>query len=120
VARAALAFLDALLAGDGDALVTASAERFSFDGDLRTGRDEIRRAWLGFLSGRDASGRPVLLDLELLTFAEAIARLGPPPPRLATLAGGRGTWVALANVSRRPVVLFLVRERNRFVVSGIE
>jgi hypothetical protein len=120
VARAALAFLDALLAGNADALATASTERFSFDGDVRTGKDELRRAWRGFLAARDASKPGALLDLELLPSAEAISRLGSPPARLAPLAGARGSWVAVANVSRRPVVLFLVRDGNRWAVAGIE
>jgi hypothetical protein len=112
--------VDALLAGDAAALASASTERFSFDGDVRTGKDEIRRAWRGFLAGRDASNPGLLLDLEILTAVDAVTRLGPPPARLAPLARARGTWVAVANVSRRPVVLFLVRESNRWVVSGIE
>jgi hypothetical protein len=120
VARAALAFLDALLAGNADALASASTVRFSFDGDVRTGKDDLRRAWRGFLAGRDASKPGALLDLELLPSADAVSRLGPPPARLAPLAGARGTWVAVANVSRRPVVLFLVRESNRWAVAGIE
>lgn len=120
VARAALAFLDALVAGDAAALAAASTERFSFDGDVRNGKEEQKRAWRSHLAGRDASKRPALLDMELLTAADAVSRLGPPPPRLASLAGVRGTWVAVANVSRRPVVLFLNREGNRWAVAGIE
>jgi hypothetical protein len=118
VARAALAFLDPLLAGDPVELSRASAERFSFDGDVRTGRDEIRRTFRALL---DARGEPwpVLLDLEVLPASDALARLGPPPPRLASLASARGSWVAIANVSRRPVVLFLTREGNRWVVAGM-
>lgn len=119
VARAALAFLDALLASDAAGLAAASAERFSFDGDLRTGKDEIRRAWRAALAGRDAAQRGALLDLELLPAADAVARLGAPPPRIAPLAA-RGSWVAIANVSRRPVVLFLAREAGRFAVIGME
>ncbi len=120
VARAALAFLDALLAGDASRLAAASAERFSFDGDLRTGKEEIHRAWRTLLAGRDTGPQPVLLDLELLPAADAVSRLGPPPPRLAPLAGVRGSWVAIANVSRRPVVLFVAREGGRWAVMGME
>lgn len=120
VARAALAFLDALLAGDSTRLAAASAERFSFDGDLRTGKEEIRRAWRTLLAGRDAAAPPALLDLELLPAADAISRLGPPPPRLAQLASVRGSWVAIANVSGRPVVLFVAREGGRWTVTGME
>ncbi len=119
-ARAALAFLDALVAGDAAQLAAASTERFSFDGDVRTGKEEIRRTWRALLAGRETARRPSLLDLELLSAADALARLGPPPARVASLASGRGTWVAVANVSRRPVVLFLAREGGRWAVAGME
>lgn len=118
VARAALAFLDALVAADAEGLASASAERFSFDGDVRTGREAIRQTWRGLLAGRDAPQRPTLLDLELLPSAEAVSRLGPPPPRLAPLV--KGTWVGIANLSRRPVVLFLAREGARWVAVGMQ
>jgi hypothetical protein len=118
VARAALAFLDPLLAGDAAAVARAAAERFSFDGDVRAGREELRQAFRELLERRDGA-RPVLLDLELVPAADAATRLGPPPPRLAPLAGVRGSWIAIANVSRRPVVLFLGREGARWVVVGM-
>jgi hypothetical protein len=120
VARAALAFLDALLAGDATAIAGASSERFSFGGDVRAGREELKRAWRAILADRDPAQRGALLDLELLTGPDAIARLGPPPQRLAPLASAKGVWVAVANVSRRPVILFLVREGGRFAVVGME
>jgi hypothetical protein len=53
----------------------------------------------------------------VLPAAEAVARLGPPPARVAPLAT-RG-WVAIAEVSGRPVVLFLVREGGRMSVTGM-
>ncbi|HVO21321.1 MAG TPA: hypothetical protein VMU15_18815 [Anaeromyxobacter sp.] len=120
VARAALAFLDALLQGDARKLAAAGADRFSFDGDVRSGRDQVERAWKELLASRAPADRGVLLDLELLPAADAVARLGPPPPRVAALATARGGWVALANVSRRPVLLFLAREGQRWAVAGME
>ena len=120
VARAALAFLDALLASDPAALAAASAERFSFDGDVRAGKDEIRRTWRELLSGRDATPPAVLLDLEILPTSEALSRLGAPPQRLAPLVAPKQNWVAIANVSRRPVVLVLAREMGRWAVVGME
>jgi hypothetical protein len=119
VARAALAFLDAFVAGDAGALSAAASERFSLDGDLKVGKDQIRRAFQEVVSARDPSARPALLDLELLPATDAVARLGPAPPRIASLATARGTWVAIANLSRRPLVLFLAREGNRFAVAGV-
>lgn len=120
VARVALAFLDALVAGDPAVLAAASSERFSFDGDVRAGREEVRRSWRALLAGRDPAARAALLDLEVLPAAEAVTRLGAPPPRLAPLAAVKGAWVAIANVSRRPVVLFLAREGGRITVTGME
>ncbi len=120
VARAALTFLDALVAGDASRLAAAAGERFSFDGDVRAGKEEIRRRWNGLLAGRQPEPRTQLLDVEIVPASEAISRLGSPPPRLAPLAGAKGTWVAIANVSQRPVVLFMVREGPRWVVSGME
>jgi len=120
VARAALAFLDALLSFDPAGLAAASAEPFSFDGDVRAGKDEIRRTWRELFSGREGTLPPVLLDLEILAVPEAIERLGPPPARLGPLVAQKGNWVAIANVSRRPVVLFLSREGGRWAVVGME
>ncbi|HTN54158.1 MAG TPA: hypothetical protein VML50_17245 [Anaeromyxobacter sp.] len=117
VARTALAFLDALLAGDVPALAGLSGDRFSFDGDVQSGRDAVRRAFRTGLSPR-TPGRDVLLDLEILPGPDAVSRLGPPPARLAPLAA-RGSWVAIANVSGRPVVLFLSRAEGRWVVVGL-
>jgi hypothetical protein len=117
-ARTALAFLDALLSGNAPALTATAGERFSFDGDVRTGPDAIRHAWREALAARRASGPDRLDDLELLTPPEALLRLGPPPARIAPLTQ-RGGWVAIANVSGRPVVLFLAREGVRMVVTGM-
>lgn len=114
VARAALAFLDALVKGDADALAAACGERFSFDGDVRSG-SAVRSGWREVLSRRSGPAR--LLDLEVLSAADAVARYGPPPPRLAPLARG---WVAVANVSGRPIVLFVAREGGRFAVVGMQ
>lgn len=120
VARAALSFLDALLAGDARALAAACGDRFSFDGEVRAGKDQIRRAFQDLIADRDPLDRPALLDLELVPFADALARFGPPPARLLPVATVRGSWVALANLSRRPLLLFLSREGSRFTVAGME
>jgi len=120
VARAALAFLDALVQGDAQKLTAAGSDHFSFDGEVRSGRDQVERAWKELLASRAPAERGTLLDLELLPAAEAVARLGPPPARVAALATARGGWVAVANVSRRPVLLFLAREGQRWTVAGME
>jgi hypothetical protein len=59
-----------------------------------------------------------LLDLEILPASEAVTRLGPPPPRVAPLAAP-GTWVGLADLSGRAVVLFLARDGARWAVAGM-
>jgi hypothetical protein len=105
------------VSGDPAGLAASCAERFSFDGELRSGTDAVRAGWRAALASRRGEAHGRLNDLEILTVEEALARLGPPPARLAPLAG-RG-WVALANVSGRPVVLFLSRERSRMVVTGM-
>ncbi len=117
VARTALQFMDALVAGDADALAAASADRFSFDGQIQSGREAVRRAWRALLAQREAPPAQ-LFDLDLAPAAEAIARYGQPPPRVAALAA-RGTWVAVGNVSGRPVFVFLAREGGRWAVNGI-
>jgi hypothetical protein len=117
VARAALAFLDALVAFDAPRLAAASGERFSFDGDVQTGAEAVRRRWREILDRRERTPAQ-LLDVEILPAPEAVARLGAPPARVAALAA-RGTWVAVANVSGRPVIVFLSREGGRFRAVGL-
>jgi hypothetical protein len=117
VARAALRFLDALVAGDADALAAACAERFSFDGQVETTREAVLRTWRTHLQRR--SGEPAaLLDLDLRPSPDAVAHHGPPPARVAALARP-GSWVAVANVSGRAVVLFLARSAGGWTVAGI-
>jgi hypothetical protein len=115
--RVAQAFLAALVAGDSGALAAASAERFSFDGDTRAGRDAVRAAWRGILAGREGPP-PAVQKVEVLTAADAVARLGKPPARVAPLARP-GVLVAVADVGGRAVVLFLAREGGRMAVLGM-
>jgi hypothetical protein len=117
VLATALDFVDALLRGDAAALAEAAAPRFSFDGELREGRDTLTRRWREIFASRGASGE-TLQDLVVLPGSDAAAQLGPPPARVAGLLVPDG-WVAVANVSGRPVVLFLVRQGNRFAVAGM-
>ena len=115
--RAALTFVDALLHADATALAAASGERFSFDGALTVGRENQVRRWREIFAAR-AAGDAVLRDLVLLDAEEALAQLGAPPTRIAPLVKP-GAWVAVADVSGRPVVLVLVREGGRFTVAGM-
>jgi hypothetical protein len=115
--RAARAFLAALAARDAEALAAASAERFSFDGDVQAGRDAVRRTWRTILAGREDAPAPIGA-LEVLPAAAAVARLGKPPARIAPLARP-GVLVAVADVGGRAVVLFLAREGGRMAVVGM-
>jgi hypothetical protein len=116
--RAALAFADALVRGDAVALADASASRFSFDGASVDGREAQVRRWREILSSRRAGSPDVLRDLILLTGEEAAAQLGPPPPRIEGWARP-GAWLAVADVSGRPVVLLLAPDGGRWAVAGM-
>jgi hypothetical protein len=115
--KVARAFLVALVARDADALAATSAERFSFDGEPRAGRAAIRAAWRGILAAREGPP-PSVAEVEILPAADAVARLGKPPARIAPLARP-GVLVAVADVGGRPVVLFLAREAGRMAVLGM-
>lgn len=116
--RAALAFADALVRGDAVALADASASRFSFDGGSVDGREAQIRRWREILATRRARSPDVLRDLVLLTAEEATAQLGPPPPRIEGWARP-GAWLAVADVSGRPVVLLLAPDGGRWAVAGM-
>jgi len=115
--RAARAFLDALAESDADRLASAAADRFSFDGETVAGRDAIRAQWRALLAGRPGPP-PRVGAVEVLPSADAIARLGKPPARVAPLARP-GAWVALGDVGGRAVVLFVAREGDRMAVLGM-
>ncbi|HSM93094.1 MAG TPA: hypothetical protein VLT47_09415 [Anaeromyxobacteraceae bacterium] len=114
---AALEFLDALLRGDASALAAASANRFSFDGGVAEGRETQTRRWREVFAARRSTGE-ALRDLVVLDAGEARRQLGEPPARVAELLQP-DAWVAVADLSGRPVVLFLVRQGNRFAVAGM-
>lgn len=113
----ARAFVAALAGGDVDGVVRQCSDRFSFDGDVQTGRDAVRRSWRAVLAGR-AGPPPRVGAVEVLTAAEAAGRLGKPPARLASLARP-GVLVALCDVGGRQVALFLAREGGRLAVVGM-
>jgi hypothetical protein len=57
--------------------------------------------------------------VQVVPVAEAIARHGNPPARLAPLVRP-GVLVAIADVGGRTVVLFLAREAGRTTVLGMQ
>jgi hypothetical protein len=116
-ARVALRFLGALLAGRSAEVASLCATTFSFDGRPVTGAEKVRARW-GEILARRQGPPPALNDLELLTPAEAAARLGKPPRRLASLAGP-GSYLALANLSGRPTLVFLGRQGGAWVATGL-
>jgi hypothetical protein len=117
VIQAALGFLDALARGDTSALAAAASGRFSFDGEAVDGREAQARRWREVFAARPPAGEPVR-DLAVMPAEEAIARIGPPPPRLAPQVRP-GAWVAVGDLAGRPVVLVLVRDAGRFAVAAL-
>jgi hypothetical protein len=116
--RAARTFLEALARGDASALAGIASDRFSFDGDVQSGRETIRRTWRDLLAGRPSGPQPAVGALELLEAEDAATRFGRPPARIAPLVR-RGVTIAVADVGGRTVVLFLAREGGRVAVLGM-
>jgi hypothetical protein len=110
--------VDALLRADAAGLAAASTQRFSFDGTTVEGRDAQARRWREIFAARGSGGGETLRDLVLMDPDEALERLGPPPARVAPMLRP-GTWIAVADVSGRPVVLFLNQEGDRIAVAGL-
>jgi hypothetical protein len=116
--RAARAFLEALARGDAAALAGFAAERFSFDGEVLSGKESIRRNWRDILAARLPAGPVAVGALEVLQAPDAAARYGKPPARIAPLVQ-KGVMVGIGDVGGRTVVLFLARERGRMAVLGM-
>ncbi len=88
-------------------------------GSRQAGRDAIRRTWRNLLAARaPAASRPAIGRVEVLSAADATARFGKPPARIAPLARG-GVLVVVGEVGGRTVVLFLGREAGRMAVLGM-
>jgi len=117
VAAAAARFFRALLARRPGELAALCAPAFSFDGKIASGADAVRSRWADVVSSRDGAAY-ALLDLEILSAADAQARYGKPPKRVVALAAP-GAWVALANVSGRPTFVFFAREGNAWLATGM-
>jgi hypothetical protein len=115
VAGAARRFAEAFAAGRAADVAAACAPAFSFDGRVEKGAEAIRARWDEILAGGEA---PLpLLDLAVAPAAEAQARLGKPPRRLAPLLVP-GAWVAVANLGGRPLVVVLARQGGGWAATG--
>ena len=117
VAAAARRFLLALLARQPAELAPLCGPSFSFDGRVEKGPDRIRARWAESLTGESGGDR--LLDLAVAPAAEAQAKLGKPPRRIAPLLAP-GTWVAVADVSGRAVVVTFARQGSAWLATGIQ
>jgi hypothetical protein len=117
VGAAAARFFEALLAGRAADLAALSSPGFSFDGRAARGADEVRARWSEAVA-RHGGAALAVLDLELLTAAEAQARFGKPPRRVAGLLQP-GTWVAVASLSGRPTFVFLARQGGTWLAIGL-
>jgi hypothetical protein len=117
VAAAAARFFEALLARRAGDLAAQSSPGFSFDGRAARGAEEVRGRWSEAVARHDGATH-ALLDLELLPAAEASARFGKPPRRIAALLQP-GSWVAVANLSGRPTFVFFARQGGSWVATGL-
>ncbi|HTP52054.1 MAG TPA: hypothetical protein VMK42_15270 [Anaeromyxobacteraceae bacterium] len=118
VAAAALRFAQALASRRATEVAGLCAQNFSFDGHTTSGAEGVRARWQEILGSREG-GPEALLDLAVLPASEAQARLGKPPRRIAPLVTG-ASWVAVANLSGRPVVIVFGRQGGGWVATGID
>ncbi len=117
MARAAIEFFEALLGRRAGDLAALCAPTFSFDGRPVSGQVEIRARFGEIMSGRDGIAY-ALQDLAVMPSAEALARYGKPPPRIAPLAQS-AAWVAVASLSGRATFVFFVRQGPRWLAAGM-
>lgn len=117
MATAARRFVEALLGGRASEVAALCAPTFSFDGRTEKGADAIRVRWAEALA-EPGPERATLLDLAVAPAADAQARLGRPPKRIAPLLLP-GTWVAVANVSGRAVVVVFGRQGGGWAATGL-
>lgn len=117
VAAAAVKFFEALLARRAAELAALCAPDFSFDGTAARGAEDVRSRWSEAVASHDGLVY-VLYDLEVLPAAEAAARFGKPPRRVAGLLQP-GSWVAVANLSGRPTFVFFARQGPGWVATGL-
>jgi hypothetical protein len=116
--RVARAFLEALARGDAQELARAASDPFSFDGNVQAGRENVRGICRELLASRQPGRAPAVGAVEVLHAADAAARYGRPPARLAPLVRD-GVLIAIGDVGGRTVVLFVAGEGGRLAVLGM-
>ena len=117
MARAAIQFFEALLGHRTGDLTALCAGTFSFDGRAASGRSEIGARFGEILAQRDGIVY-ALQDLAVMPTAEAVARYGKPPPRIAPMAQS-SAWVAVASLSGRATFVFFARQGSSWVATGM-
>lgn len=117
VAAAARRFAEALVARRASDVALLCASPFSFDGRPDSNPESVRARWEQIFAARHAIA-DVLFDLVVMTAAEAQARLGKPPKRIAGLLTPV-SWVAVADLSGRAVLIIFARQNGRFVATAI-
>jgi len=100
-------FLMHLLRKNWDAMLELAAFPFWLESKTFPSPQALREEWEKQLSQKHLDDYEVR-GIEVLTLEQMKARFGPPPERLGKLLQGRNTHLfAIANVSRRAVVLLL-------------
>jgi hypothetical protein len=118
--QSARAFVAAMGAENPEALLSLCADRFNFDGRVVTGRDEIERIFRWILSRhRPSLAGKQKIKIEILSWAQAQERFGPPPKKFAA-AFPTGTLVAAVTFEKRPgFLLFATQVKNDWKIAGI-
>jgi hypothetical protein len=117
VAATAARFFDALLGRRAAALAALCAPSFSFDGHAAGGADKVKGRWSEIVA-RQQGAAYALQGMEVLSAAEATARYGKPPKRIASLVSP-GSFVAVASLSGRPTLVFFSRQSGAWLATGI-
>lgn len=106
-----------LLAGDLDALQTATPNGFTFEERQAWSQGAIHSEWFQALERRPLAGTQ-LYGVEVLSLDEMVKRYGKPPARLSTL-NLSAARVAVVNLGGRALLVFFRKRGEAWVLSGI-
>lgn len=113
----ARSFFRALQDEEVPALLPLCASRVSFDGRWVSGTEALRTA-LASLAARAKEQRLRLRQVEVLTYAEAVKRFGPPPARLKD-AIRPGQMIALGAFQRGGLVAALAKSGPFYRITAL-